>query len=211
MENHTLEVTRLLFTLELIGVLAAAATGALKGIRCGMDIFGVLVLAVITALGGGLIRDILVDRFPVSLANPIYFDAALFGGAVTMLAVRRIHGYLLWINILDALGLASFSILGAQLGLARHLNFLAILLLGLLTGIGGGLLRDILANDVPYVLRREIYALASIAGITLFWAIAQIPFANDAALLAGVLAIFGIRLAAIHWNLNAPRIHFRDE
>ncbi|HEX2951537.1 MAG TPA: trimeric intracellular cation channel family protein [Armatimonadota bacterium] len=206
MEHPVLEFNTVINTLELIGVIAFAITGALTAIEREMDIFGITVLALITALGGGIIRDILVNRFPASLQNPIYFFAAMIGVVITLSLIRTTPKYLFWVKLFDALGLAIFSVLGAQVGLVRHLNYLSILLLGLLTGIGGGILRDVLANTVPFVLRLEVYALASVIGITMLWILNQTGTPTPVAIVASAAVIFGIRLAAIHWKLNLPRI-----
>ncbi len=199
------ELQSVVFVAELIGVLAFAIAGALKAIERDMDIFGILVLALITALGGGMIRDILIHRFPVSLQNPYYFYVATAGGLLALMTLPYLRKYLYWVKFFDALGLAVFSILGAQVGLDYRLNFLSVLLLGLLTGIGGGVLRDVLANEVPMVLRQEVYALASLAGIAVFWALAKSPLPPPYPLIAGIAAVFAFRLAAIRWNLNLPR------
>jgi len=200
------QLSLILFIAELIGVVAFAVAGALKAIECDMDVFGIMVLAVITALGGGIIRDLMINRFPVSLSTPVYFYAAIAGGIVTLLTIRVVHRYLLWLKIFDAMGLAVFSVLGAQVGLARHFHLIAVVLLGLLTGIGGGILRDVLANEVPLVCRQEIYALASLLGILVLWALPLASMPPTGALILAIILIFVIRLAAIHWNWHLPRI-----
>lgn len=201
-----LDVNAVLFGVELLGVLAFAIAGALRAIEGEMDVFGVLVLALITALGGGFIRDILIDRFPTSLATPIYFYTATAGWVLTLLTRRTLKKYLYWIKVFDALGLGIFSALGAQVAIASHLNVLSVLLLGLLTGIGGGIIRDLLANEVPLVLRQEVYALASLIGIAALWLVAQLGAPITAAVIFGALAVFVIRLIAIRRNWNLPRL-----
>jgi len=200
------DVGPVLYVLGLVGVVAFAVAGALRAIERDMDIFGVLVLALITALGGGIIRDILLNRLPVSLNAPIYFFLAVGGGLLTTVAIVPLTRYLFWLKVFDAIGLAVFSILGAQTGMSSGLNLLSVLLVGLLTGIGGGVLRDILANDVPLVFRQEVYALASLIGILIFWALARLGVVMAAAAVTGTVTIVFIRLAAIHWNLNLPRV-----
>lgn len=201
-----LDVNAVLFGLELLGILAFAIAGALRAIEGRMDIFGVLVLAVITALGGGFIRDVLIDRFPISLATPVYFYTAIAGWAFTLIARRTLTKYVLWIKVFDAMGLGVFSALGAQVAITRHLNLLSILLLGLLTGIGGGILRDVLANDVPLVLRKEVYAMASLIGITVMWLLVVLDVNMTAATVVSAAVIFLVRMVAIHWNWNLPQV-----
>lgn len=210
MGHPVVEIGRVLFSLELVGVLAFAITGALRAVERDMDIFGILVLAVITALGGGIIRDLLVGRFPVSLSTPVYFYAAVIGGLLVMPTLGTLRKYVYWIRIFDGLGLAIFSVLGAQVGLIYKLNFLSVLLLGLLTGIGGGIVRDVLANDIPLVLRQEVYALASLIGIALLGLLVRAGVSMPIAAISGAVVIFAIRLAAIRWKLNLPRIQHRE-
>ena len=204
---HDITFEQVIFVLELLGVVVCGISGALSAIERDMDLFGMLVLACIAALGGGFIRDILVDRFPVSLGQPSYFLSAIAGVLLAVPAMRATARTLRWLKIFDALGLAIFSILGAQVGLQYQLNFLSVLLLGVLTGIGGGVLRDILANEIPLVLRQEVYALASIIGITLLWLLVRFtPLTLTMAVGISITVIFCIRLSAIHWGLNLPRI-----
>lgn len=200
------DINQLPIILELIGVIAFAITGALSAIEREMDIFGILVMALITAIGGGIIRDILINHFPVSLQTPIYFYMAFLGGLLAIPISHSKPRYITLLKIFDAIGLAVFSILGAQIGIHFQLNFLSILILGLLTGIGGGVLRDILANEVPLVFRKEIYALASLIGITVFWMLIHFHFPVQMAVALGVLVIICIRLASMYWNLNLPHL-----
>ncbi|HOF89289.1 MAG TPA: trimeric intracellular cation channel family protein [Armatimonadota bacterium] len=204
--NGEANLVTALFVLELIGVAAFAIAGALKAIQREMDIFGILVLAAITALGGGIIRDLLADRFPASLDQPVYFAVAIIGGLLAAVGAGFFTRYQDWLKIFDALGLAIFAVLGANVALNLHLNVLSILLFGLLTGIGGGVVRDLLANEVPLVLRQEVYALAALIGITIQWALVRLGLPPLIAALIGALGIFLIRLAAIRWNLNLPRV-----
>ncbi|OPZ83136.1 MAG: hypothetical protein BWY76_02424 [bacterium ADurb.Bin429] len=204
--NGEANLVTALFVLELIGVVAFAVAGALKAIQREMDIFGILVLAAITALGGGIIRDLLANRFPVSLDEPVYFAVAIIGGLLAAVGAGFFTRYQYWLKIFDALGLAVFAVLGANVALNLNLNVLSVLLFGLLTGIGGGVVRDLLANEVPLVLRQEVYALAALIGITIQWSLVRLDVPLIPAALIGALLIFLIRLAAIRWNLNLPRV-----
>lgn len=209
-ESLPAELNRIVFALELIGVIAFAVTGALRAIERDMDVFGILVLGLITALGGGIIRDILVNRFPVSLLSPIYFYMATLGSLLAIIGLRATRKYAYWIKLFDALGLAVFSVLGARVGILGELNVLSVLILGLLTGIGGGIIRDVLANEVPLVLRQEVYALASLIGIAVLWLLRSAGIASPTALIISASVIFIIRLAAIQWNLQLPRIRHTE-
>ncbi|MFA5859375.1 MAG: trimeric intracellular cation channel family protein [Elusimicrobiota bacterium] len=201
----------LLIILELLGIAAFAVTGAMKAVEKEMDIFGVIVLAIITALGGGFIRDILMNRLPVSLNSPSYFAAALAGGLVAIPAIQLVHKYFLWINVFDAIGLALFSITGAVAAMNAGLNFISVLLLGTMSGIGGGVLRDVLANDVPLVFRKEIYALASITGIVGMWLLARIAMLRfSVCVMIGIAIVLAVRLWAVYYNISLPNIRVKS-
>jgi uncharacterized membrane protein YeiH len=194
------------FVLEIIGVVAFAMAGALRAVERDMDLFGMAVLAVITALGGGIIRDLLAQRFPASLSHPVYFIFALLGALLAVPAIGFITRHPSWFKATDALGLAVFSVLGANVALAQGLNIISVLLFGLLTGIGGGVVRDVLANDVPLVLRQEIYGIASLTGIAVQYVLVHLHVPLIPAAVAGAVVIFLVRLAAIRWNWNLPRV-----
>ncbi|HEY3380012.1 MAG TPA: TRIC cation channel family protein, partial [Armatimonadota bacterium] len=151
----------------------------------------------------------MLGRFPASLLDPRYFYAALAGYLLAVAAFpvfKTTPSFLFILKLFDALGLAIFSVLGAQVALQHNLNLLSTVLLGLLTGIGGGVLRDVLANEVPLVLRQEVYALASLIGVMTLWFAYHAGISVTVAVILGAIVVFVIRLAAIYWHLNLPRV-----
>jgi uncharacterized membrane protein YeiH len=195
----------LLYALDLFGVAVFAASGALAGIAAQLDLLGVLVLAAITAVGGGTLRDVLLGGRPVFWikdSGPIY----------TIIAVTI--ATLIWVHFLpiptkalliaDALGLAVFALSGAQVAEKAGCRPLVMVLMGTLTGAGGGVLRDVLSAKVPLILRQEIYASAAVAGITVYLLLraARVPTAG--AFAAGFAIVAGTRLAAIAFGLRLP-------
>lgn len=194
----------LIFLLDMMGIVAFAATGALVAARNNMDMFGALALAFVTGIGGGTVRDLLLDVPVFWLDQPHYLWACLAGCLLVMVALYRYgQAPLVTINVIDALGLAVFTILGAQKTLALGHNPAVAVLMGMLTGCGGGMIRDILANRVPNVLsRNRLYATASLAGALVFVAVAYLsPFV---AMLAGFAAGLAIRLLALFRDWRLP-------
>lgn len=190
--------------LDIAGVVAFAATGALLAGKRTMDVLGGLMLAFVTGVGGGTVRDLLLDTPVFWLGQPKYIWACIFGFAIVYIAVRRFgEAPRATINLIDSLGLAVFTILGAQKALELgHLPIIAIIM-GVLTGCGGGLLRDVLANEIPMVLsRKRLYATTSLAGASLFVLLA--PWSVNLAMILGFLVVFGLRLGAIFLNWRLP-------
>ena len=192
--------------LDAFGVFVFALSGALAAARLRLDAFGYLVLAFLPAVGGGTIRDLVLGRdvFWVSDATPLYeiVAAALltffFAGAV-----ERRQRLLLWC---DALGLAVFAVLGARRALLVAGDPAIAVMMGVVTAVVGGLLRDVVCNEVPLVLHREIYATAAFVGAVVFVLLRTQGLADDAALACGALIAFGLRAAGIvrGWSLPRP-------
>ena len=204
---------KFVFLLELIGTVAFAASGSLTAMRRHMDLLGVIVLGVITSVGGGILRDLVVGLTPPrAFQNPMYLLVALGVSVVLFFPfVRRLIGrskrvFDTLMLLMDATGLGIFTITGINtaITLADCTDPLLLVFVGLLTGTGGGVLRDVLAGDMPYILRKHIYASASIAGGILYLLLRQV-WHGPGAILTGVLVVVGIRCAAAHFEWNLPR------
>lgn len=207
------------FFIEVIGTIAFASSGAMVAIRKRLDLFGVLVLGATTAVGGGIIRDIILNITPPgSFQNPVYFVlAAITVGVLFLLCylnpyfldMEFLEHYERLMNVLDAIGLGAFTVLGAQkavdAGYAEY-RFMVVFL-GVVTGVGGGLMRDMMAGITPYILKKHIYACASIVGAIVY--IYCRPYMPDAlAMLLGATVVIAIRMLATkyRWNLPVARI-----
>ena len=206
----------LLFPMELVGTVAFSASGAAMAIRKGMDLFGVCVLGVITAVGGGMMRDVILGMVPSALLSPVYVMTACLTALALFLGFsvcqRGLQGNLKTLSdqillLMDAVGLGIFTVVGVNTGIQHgyaHELFLLVFL-GTLTGVGGGLLRDVLAGEPPSILVRHIYACASIGGALIYnWAgqhLASLP----ALILSPTLVVL-IRILAAHYRWNLPRI-----
>lgn len=195
----------LLYLLDLFGVAVFAASGTLAGIAAQLDLLGVLVLASITAVGGGTIRDVLLSRHPIFWINdsrPIY--TIIVASAVTLVWVHFFPIPTNALLIADALGLALFAISGAQVAEKAGCRALVIVLMGTLTGAGGGVLRDLLSAKIPLILRQDIYASAAIAGIVVYLLLRAAKVSTAWAFVGGFVTVAATRLAAIAFELKLP-------
>lgn len=191
--------------LDLVGVAANAIAGALVAGRRQFDWLGVAVIAGVTAIGGGTLRDLLLGRTVFWIANPAYLQAALAATVFTLLYARRRRIPERVLEITDALGLALFGIAGCRIAQGLGHDGLIAVVMGVITGAFGGLLRDVLCNDIPMIFRQgQFYATAIIIGCTLYIGLSFCGVERDIAAGFGMLAILALRIAAITWNLRLP-------
>ena len=207
--------TSLLFVMELTGTIAFACSGALVGIRKKLDLLGVIVLGVITAVGGGMFRDILIGNVPPALfRNPVYAGVAVLAAIALFFTVQskrmlktftQIEQYNQIFNSLDAIGLGAFTVVGVDTAIASNIDnyFFLTIFVGVITGVGGGILRDIMVCEIPSILKEHIYACASLAGALLYATTWQI-FKPDIAMITSALIVIGIRMLARHYDWNLP-------
>ena len=189
-----------------IGVAVFAASGALAAVRRSLDPVGVLVLAIVTATGGGTLRDVLMDRHPIFwISSPWFIGVSALAALVTWLWVRKYPPPDRALQYADALGLAFFSIAGAQIAEAGGLAPFAATIMGAITGCAGGLIRDVLVAEVPLVFRQsELYVTACIAGVALYFCLKSFGLPVELASVAGMAMIAAIRLASIRWGIMLP-------
>lgn len=188
--------------IDLIGVAVFAISGALAGARKGFDLFGVAVIAIVTAVGGGTIRDLLLDRHPVFwIGDPGYLWVALAATAAALTYARIWVATRKALLIADALGMAFFAIGGTQIALGTGQLPVIAVLMGMTTGVAGGMLRDLLTGEVPLIFRPgRLYATAAILGATVFLLLRPLPWAPW----IGMAVAVGIRLLAIRYELVLP-------
>lgn len=197
----------LLTTIDLLGTLAFALTGAFRAIKHELDWLGVAVLACITGIGGGMVRDVLLGSTPpVALQQPMYLLVCLAGAAMTIVAKRRIATLWNWVMVADALGLGFFAAIGAARAEAAGANPLVIVLMAGVTAVGGGVLRDILVSEIPQVLKSDFYATAALIGGGAFWAFGLGGLAETPRLLITTALVFGLRLVAMRRRLELPKM-----
>ena len=200
------------YVLEMLGVAVFAASGALAAGRKRLDLLGVIVISIVTAVGGGTLRDLLLGRHPVFwIADTTNIVVAVAAAALTLLYARARVPPRNSLAVADALGLALFSVGGAQVAEQAGLPNLIAVIMGTMTGVAGGVVRDVLTAEIPLILRRgELYASAAIAGTTLYLVLQSAGVARDAAALAGMIAVAALRIAAVLWGLRLPVFHLRD-
>ncbi len=206
----------LFFVIEIVGTIAFASSGAMAAIRRQLDLLGVIVLGVTTAVGGGMLRDILLGKVPPSMfIHPVYTVLAFLTVLLLFCFVRMhqrflsssyVTSYEKIMNIFDAVGLAAFTVTGVDAAAVAgygSFHFLSVFL-GVLTGVGGGVLRDIMLGEPPYILRKHIYACASIAG-ALCYVFLSHAVSEAAAMIISAALVVIIRLLATHYCWNLPK------
>lgn len=203
------------FFAEIVGTIAFALSGTLKAIQKRLDIFGVCTLAICTALGGGVIRDLLLGRTPPKMFyNEGFLLTALFVAVFTFFIIRLFQSQLnfgLWgdrvFNVCDALGLGIFAVIGTQAGAEAGYGekLFLCLFMGLMTGVGGGVLRDIMCAEIPAVLRKHVYAVAALLGSGIYYTLLCCSFPIPFATLCAVLSTVSLRMLARHYQWNLPK------
>ncbi|MBJ6727835.1 trimeric intracellular cation channel family protein [Geomesophilobacter sediminis] len=195
-----------LYALDLLGTAAFAASGALAAVRKKMDLFGVIVLGIVTATGGGVLRDLLLgDAPPFCFKNELYLYLAVITSIIVFLSPRRFERMGRAMLFLDALGLGTFLVIGTSKALAFHLGFAGSVIMGVMTGTFGGLIRDTLSNEIPLILQREIYASACVVGGACFYFLNDTFVPPAINLTVSALVVILIRGAAIAKGWHLPR------
>ena len=202
-----LSPSTLLLVLDLVGTFVFALDGALTALRTArLDIVGVVTLATITALGGGIIRDLIIGAVPpATFSDWRYLAVATVGGLIAFALARRLERLSLPISLLDAAGLSLFAVTGASKALDYGLGAGQAVILGALTAVGGGTLRDVLIRRIPAVLHSGLYAIPALIGATITVAATRAGVYGLVAAVAAATACFLVRLLGIVFNLNAPR------
>jgi uncharacterized membrane protein YeiH len=203
--QRRLTVTGLVRQVDLGATGTFAVEGAIAGVKDHLDIFGVMVIACVTAFGGGMVRDVLIgDTPPAALRDRLYIPLALTAGLVVFLLSQPVEDIPSWLfNGLDAVGLSLFAVAGSQKSLDFGLNDVSSAFLGVLTAVGGGTMAAVLLGKVPAVLRVDIYAVAALLGAAVVVAGSRLGWRRGPTMLAGALACFGLRVLSLwqHWNL----------
>ncbi len=195
--------------LGLLGVAVCAVTGVLEAGRKQIDLFGVVVIALVAALGGGTLRDLLLARPVFWVIDHDYLVAALLAGLATFLLARLVRLPARLFLIPDALGLALFTILGTRIALELEAHWLVASLMGVISGVFGGIVRDVLCNEVPLVFSGELYATAAWSGALLLILTRAQHLHGDFAVAAPTVTVLLIRMAGIHWRIRLPRFSMR--
>ena len=198
-----------LLALNLAGTFVFGLSGGLAAVRARLDAFGVIVLTAVVGLTGGVIRDVLIGRPPATFRDPRYLAVLGLAAAVTLIAFPLLDRRRRTIEVLDAAGLALVCVTGSSIALEYHVAAPEAVILGAISGIGGGMLRDIILREVPHVLRSGLYAIPALVGSTIAVAAAgghRVVLLS----LSGALACFLLRMAALRWDLSLPSLPYQD-
>jgi len=206
--DSSLSIEFFIYILDLFGTMAFAVTGAFKAIEHKADIVGIIILATITGVAGGTIRDVILGKdLPNSLIDPSYVIITVVSAIVIFLLHSKMKKHWNIFLKFDAIGLGVFTVIGATFAYNMFgMNFLVIVLSGMLTAIGGGILRDVFVSQTPIVFVKELYASASFLGAAVFYLV--ILLTNDvyAGTISGLLLATGLRMIAMKYNWNLPKV-----
>ena len=212
----------IIYITEILGTIAFSASGAMIGIQRRLDLFGIFFLSIITSFGGGIVRDIVLGHFPPRMFYNFALLALSIAVAVIVFVISAVNKgktekhneiFELIKNIIDAVGLAAFSISGVQIAISSGYedNPVLCMLMGMLTGVGGGILRDMMTRSIPYVLKKHVYALASILGSLLFYLLIRFGANDTASTLVAIVFIVTVRVLAAKYKWSLPKINSPEE
>jgi uncharacterized membrane protein YeiH len=200
-----------IYLLDLCAVAVCAITATLEARRRELDWFGVVVIAVIAGIGGGTLRDILLGRLPVYwIHDPIYVVVGMSAATIAFFLGRRLRLPKNFFLIPDAIGLALFTVIGTSIAMKLGTPWLIAALMGVITGVFGGVIRDILCNEIPLIFRTDIYATASLIGALLLIVLDSYRINHNLAIVLSMTTIIIIRLVAIRWHIHLPRLRADD-
>lgn len=203
--------TGFLHIIDILGTFSFAVSGAFLAMEKRLDPFGVLVLSFVTAIGGGTLRDLLIGNLPVSWLRNEMAPVVIFLSAIASLFFGRfLRQFTTTLFLFDALGLGLFTVIGIEIGLEKEFSTGVCIALGTITACFGGVIRDVLLNNVPLLFRKEIYAMACIAGGLIYFGLREIHTDADVSRILCILIIFAIRVLAVRYNLSLPQFYTQN-
>ncbi|QFZ55193.1 trimeric intracellular cation channel family protein [Oceanihabitans sp. IOP_32] len=195
-------------TLDIIGTIAFAISGVLVALSKKMDFFGILIIAFVTAVGGGTLRDILIGNTPVGWMTNMVFSYTIIGSSIFAIVIRNKINYLRTsLFLFDTIGIGLYTVVGIEKGLNAGLDPLICIALGTISACFGGILRDILCNEIPVIFRKEIYATACILGGTVFFVLREFPIQDDIIFIIAGSVVISARLLAVKFKIALPNIY----
>ena len=202
---------KLIIVLDIIGTLAFAISGVLTALNKRLDPFGILIIAFVTAVGGGTLRDILIGA-PVAWMQDLTYVYVIFAATVfTVVFRKRINYILRSLLLFDTIGIALYTIVGVEKGIAAGFSPIICIALGTMTACFGGVIRDILCNEIPIIFRKEIYATACIVGASAYFLLMETPMSPDLIVIISGSVVMLIRLLAVYFNLSLPSVYTKEE
>jgi uncharacterized membrane protein YeiH len=214
----------MLFFFDLFGTFAFAVSGAFKAVKYELDILGIIVLSILTGIGGGMVRDVIIGSFPPeALKNEMYIIVCISGGILVFVLAPRIARYWNLVLIADAIGLGVFAGIGGMKAIDSGLGFIGVVILGVLTATGGGVIRDILVSEIPHIIKTDFYATAAILGCTVMAVLGLFHTERIIILFSGMIITVLSRILAMKFKLTLPKVkslpespsrlaaHYREE
>lgn len=197
------------YTIDILGTIAFAISGVLVAMNKKMDLFGILIIAFVTAIGGGTLRDILIGQTPVSWMKDMNFTYAILGSAIFAVIARNKINYLRTsLFLFDTIGIGLYTVIGVEKGLSVELHPIICIALGTMSACFGGVIRDILCNEIPVIFRREtIYATACILGGLSYFLIRKLPIESDFVFMISGAVVILVRLLAVKFKIALPNIY----
>jgi uncharacterized membrane protein YeiH len=199
------------YTIDILGTIAFAISGVLVAMNKKMDLFGILIIAFVTAVGGGTLRDILIGQTPVGWMKDMTFTYVILGSAVFAVIVRNKINYLRTsLFLFDTIGIGLYTVIGVEKGLSADLHPIICIALGTISACFGGVIRDILCNVIPVIFRKEIYATACILGGLSYFLIRKLPLESDFVFMISGAIVIIVRLLAVKFKIALPNIYKTD-
>jgi len=196
------------YTIDILGTIAFAISGVLIAFNKRMDLFGILIIAFVTAVGGGTLRDLLLGDVPVSWMTDITYSYVIIGSAIFAIVLRNKINYLRTsLFLFDTIGIGLYTVVGVEKGINAELHPLICIALGTITASFGGVIRDILCNEIPVIFRKEIYATACILGGVVYFLLIKLPIDTNVVFIISGSVVIAIRLLAVKFKIGLPSIY----
>lgn len=196
------------YIIDILGTTAFAISGVLVAFNKRMDLFGILIIAFVTAVGGGTLRDLLLGEVPVSWMTDITYSYVIIGSAIFAILLRNKINYLRTsLFLFDTIGIGLYTVIGIEKGINAELHPLICIALGTITASFGGVIRDILCNEIPVIFRKEIYATACIFGGVVYFLLVKLPIDGNLVFIISGSVVIAIRLVAVKFKIGLPSIY----
>lgn len=199
-----------IYAIDLLGTMVFAISGAMAGNRKGIDIFGATFMAFVTAIGGGSLRDVFLNLRPLWVEDGNYLIAIFVGVLISIIANKELYHLAKTLTLFDAIGIGFFTVVGTQKSLDYGSSDIAAIMLGMFSAVMGGVIRDVLVNETPLILRKEIYASACLAGAFLFVILNNLKVDNGWNAFISASVVFIIRIVSVKYNLSLPQVEKKD-
>jgi len=196
------------FSVDILGTIAFAISGVLVAMEKKLDLFGVFIIAFVTAIGGGTLRDFLIGSTPVGwMTTPVYLVTITITVIGAIVFVNQLRYFRKSLFLFDTIGIGLYTMVGVEKGLNAGISPVMCIILGTITASFGGVIRDILCNEIPVIFRKEIYATVCILGGAIYFLLIQFPFDTSYAYVAAILSIIVMRLLAVRFKISLPNIY----